>query len=182
MDKKHTLSYEIATPKEIENYLYSILKCINEIRNEPEVSTRLNIFQRVYGVKKNIAALKKIPTFVFIIDEIDKVEPDYFFAKNTRDNSAAGQSIFDDSSITTRSRQRQETISKLLASLKNFLTDAKAKFIFIGGRDMYDASLADIADRESFYSSIFNEVIYVSSFLRTKPPAAPAFRNCRNPF
>ncbi|MBK8043640.1 MAG: hypothetical protein IPK21_13860 [Haliscomenobacter sp.] len=52
--------------------------------------------------------------------------------------------------------------------MKSFLSSAKAKFIFIGGREMYDAFLADISDRDSFYSSIFNDAIYVDSFFKDK--------------
>ena len=33
---------------------------------------------------------------------------------------------------------------------------------------MYDAALADIADRDSFYSSIFHDIIYVNSFFKDK--------------
>ncbi|MEE9372192.1 MAG: hypothetical protein V3V00_03990, partial [Saprospiraceae bacterium] len=53
-----------------------------------------------------------------------------------------------------------------MANLKGFLNVVRAKFFFIGGREMYDAALADISDRDSFYSSIFNDVIYVESFFK----------------
>jgi len=61
---------------------------------------------------------------------------------------------------------RQNKILKLLSNLKHFLTTAKSKFVFIAGRDLYDASLADVSDRNFFLGSIFNEVIYVDSFLK----------------
>ncbi|MBK8812510.1 MAG: hypothetical protein IPN69_17510, partial [Acidobacteria bacterium] len=67
---------------------------------------------------------------------------------------------------TNRSRERREAVARLLANLKGFLNVVSAKFFFIGGREMFDADLADIADRESFYSSIFNDVIYVDSFFK----------------
>ena len=57
-----------------------------------------------------------------------------------------------------------KSIQKLLSNLKFFLTTAKAKFIFIAGREMYDAALADVSDRNFFIGSIFHDVIYVDSF------------------
>lgn len=65
-------------------------------------------------------------------------------------------------------RQRKRIIIKILASLKYFITEANARFIFIAGREMFDAALADIADRQSSISSIFHHIIYVDSFLKDK--------------
>ncbi|WP_103068164.1 P-loop NTPase family protein [Aquimarina sediminis] len=101
---------------------------------------------------------KKTPDIgyvLFIIDELDKLEPE--FVEGNTNHFALGKSRLD---------VRKETLSRLLANLKSFIHTADAKFIFIGGAEMYDASLADIADRESFYSSIFHEVIYVNSFFK----------------
>ena len=57
---------------------------------------------------------------------------------------------------------------KLLANFKGFLNTVRAKFFFIGGREMFDADLAGIADRDSFYSSVFNDVIYIDSFFKDR--------------
>lgn len=149
---KNTLHYKKASSKEIEQYLHDILGEIEFLRK--------NI--------KNQNGQKTIPPFVFIIDELDKIEPNYYF---TPEDIESNKSIVDHKvpyHVETKARKRHETISKLLANLKNFINNSDAKFIFIGGRGMYDASLADIADRESFYSSIFNEVIYVPSFFKDK--------------
>ncbi len=150
---KDTLNYSMASPKEIEQYLRKVLRDIEVIRN-------LKYF---FNWKRKV-----IPDFIFIVDELDKVEPDYFFAPGDRESDQYLHHNETPFHITTKARKRQEAIAKLLANLKNFLNDAKAKFIFIGGRDIYDASLADVADRESFYSSIFNEVIYVNTFFKDK--------------
>ena len=147
-NKKDTIMFSIATPKEIEKYIIDILADLEKLRSKP------------YNIQ--------IPLFVFIIDELDKVEPDYFFAPGDRESDKFIHHNDAPFHIPTKARMRQEAIAKLLANLKNFLNKAEAKFVFIGGRGMYDASLADIADRESFYSSIFHEVIYVESFFKDK--------------
>ncbi len=92
---------------------------------------------------------------LFIIDELDKLEPE--FNKETEDTHELGKSKY---------QTRRDTVATLLANLKSFIHTSEAKFVFIGGAEMYDASLADIADRESFYSSIFHEVIYIDSFFK----------------
>jgi len=140
------ISYPIASVKEAEDQLKQILEDIDTLRN-PE--KKLNI-----------------PQFVFIIDELDKIDPHNSSVIQERESSnpVLDSSIYAED--TNRFRQRREAVGKLLANLKGFLNVAKAKFFFIGGREMFDADLADIADRESFYSSIFNDVIYVESFYK----------------
>ena len=151
-DEKNTMNYNVATPKEIEQYLLDILDKIEKLR-ETRIATHLKA---------------PIPPFVFIIDELDKMEPDYYFSPGDRESDEHLHHNDSPFHISTKARLRQEAIAKLLANLKSFLNNADAKFVFIGGRGMYDAALADIADRESFYSSIFNEVIYIESFFKDK--------------
>ncbi|MCX6155246.1 MAG: ATP-binding protein [Candidatus Kapabacteria bacterium] len=100
------------------------------------------------------------PQFIFIFDELDKIEP----AKEIDE-----QEITYNTRTTTlfspeRTRERQQAILQLLSNLKYFLTTAKAKFIFIAGRELYDAYLADVSDRNFYIGNIFNDVIYVDSF------------------
>ncbi len=107
------------------------------------------------------------PRFVFVFDELDKIE------------AHQNQSIVEKEEFTYNStgystsaelmRKRQQATSKILANLKHFFTTARAKFIFIAGREMYDATLADISDRNYFLGSIFHDVIYVHSFLTEDP-------------
>ena len=145
-NKKDELSYPFATNKEIEQDLIEILKLIDNYRN---------------------TSTKQIPLFIFVIDELDKIIPN---SSSTILERESADPYFDptDSTKLNIVRQRQEAVANLLANLKGFLNVAMAKFIFIGGREMYDASLADIADRDSFYSSIFNDVVYVNSFFKDK--------------
>jgi hypothetical protein len=148
---KSISSYPIANAKEIEYELIQILKDIDDI---------------IINEKEN----KYHPEFVFIFDELDKVVINY--NSSISDKQAEDPLAFDierGSIFTTDSvRKRQETITRLLANLKHFFNVARAKFIFIAGREMFDASLADISDRNSFLSSIFHDVIYVDSFLKDK--------------
>ncbi len=111
------------------------------------------------------------PEFTLIFDELDKIEPKEELLddqkKKTGEYKADGY-LFNIES----SRNRQQAIYKLLSNLKHFLTTAKSKFIFIAGREMYDAYLADVSDRNFFNRSIFNQVIYVQSFLSESADAA----------
>ena len=138
-------TYPIAGVREIENELIDIL---NDIDRIPSISSR--------------------PEFIFIFDELDKIEAQ--FNPNIQDREKEELASFsseEEGYFSTESiRRRQETIARILGNLKLFFNTARAKFIFIAGREMYDASLADISDRESFISSIFHEILYVESFFR----------------
>ena len=112
---------------------------------EIEVQTLLNYYQEIKNAKP----------VLFIVDELDKLEPE--FLEGDGDFFSLGKS---------RRMTRKESLVRILAALKSFIHTSEAKFIFIGGAELYDASLADIADRESFYSSIFHEVIYIDSFFK----------------
>lgn len=101
---------------------------------------------------------------IIVFDELDKLMPDPSIGKTVEfypefDSSVSG---FPNGGT---SRKKKEEILNLLASLKYFISTAQAKFIFISGRELYDAYLADVSDREFSISSIFNDVIYVPSFL-----------------
>ena len=93
---------------------------------------------------------------IIVFDELDKVEQG--------ENSNTKASMF---SINA-TREKQFEILKILSNMKYFLSTAKAKFIFIAGREMYDMYLADVSERSNHIGSIFNTVIYVPSFLTDK--------------
>lgn len=144
--RKKTSSYPIADVREIEKELIDILANIDKI---PRIMAR--------------------PQFYFIFDELDKIEPHQnvgIFEKEA-EQGTAGFSGKEEGMLfqIEEIRERQYTILAILANLKHMLTTAKAKFIFIAGREMYDAALADVSDRHFFMGSIFNDVIYVPSFL-----------------
>ncbi len=145
--KKSRKVYPFANAREIEKRLLEIL---DEIDRIPRLTVR--------------------PNFTFIFDELDKIEPhknEALAAEEEQEEKGTplGQWEWLPSSYGA-TRERQRRILALLSNLKHLFTTAKAKFIFIAGREMYDASLADVSDRHFFMGSIFNEVLYVPSFLR----------------
>lgn len=156
--KSRNLKYPLAGPKEIESILIHILEKIETYRAElGDYSDRS--WEKLFKTYH-------IPDFLFIFDELDKIEPQ---RRYTLEEKEAENPYFDRNRKgggPEKIRSRRRTIEDLFANLKNFLNTARAKFVFIGGREMYDASLADIADRDSFYSSIFHDVIYIESFLK----------------
>lgn len=98
--------------------------------------------------------------FIFVFDELDKIESAPF--------QRAGAENADRMTVTyyEQIRERKQAIIDIIGGLKNFLTTANARFIFIAGREMFDATLADIADRQSSLGSMFSDVFYVESFLK----------------
>lgn len=145
--RRKTRAFPLAGVREIESELIDILDEIDKI---PNLSTK--------------------PEFIFVFDELDKIESQYnptIQEKESEELSSFGKD--EDGYFSTESiRRRQETIARILGNLKLFFNTARAKFIFIAGREMFDASLADVSDRESFISSIFHEIIYVDSFFKDK--------------
>lgn len=132
--------YAIKNPKEIEYELIDILKEYSKLQ-------------------------KYRKRFIIVFDELDKVEPSLGKGFYHEDVESTEQTEFTKNKIN-EIRNRKNLIINILATLKYFITVADAKFVFIAGREMFDASLADIADRESFISSIFHQVIYVDSFMK----------------
>ena len=108
--------------------------------------------------------------FIIVFDELDKIAN--IHKKGILDPS-------DDEEETTPSyeaslrgfteampyEQRKQNVLRLLANMKLFITSVKAKCVFISGYELFDASLADLSDREFAISSIFNGVLNVTSFL-----------------
>lgn len=132
--KKRSKTYPQATARTIEAELISILRQIDEL--EP--------FYRKLE-------------FYFVFDELDKIEVE---GSRDRDATHEEQNNFG----PEYSRKRQESIALLLGNLKHFLNVARAKFIFVASREMYDVFLADISDRDGYIGSVFHDVINVPSF------------------
>jgi len=99
------------------------------------------------------------PNVVIVFDELDKVEPGD--AGLEKENPQTKASLF---SIHA-TRERQTEILRILSNMKYFLSTARAKFIFIAGREMFDIHLADVSERNNYIGSIFNVVVLVPSFL-----------------
>lgn len=107
--------------------------------------------------------------FILVFDELDKITK----AAQKRDQAQ----VTDDESIPEFDtsmkgftddmayEERKQNVLRLLANMKLFIASVKAKCVFISGHELFDASLADLSDREFAISSIFNGVLNVSSFL-----------------
>lgn len=104
------------------------------------------------------------PKFYFVFDELDKIETPLKQANDSMKEFSNEKYL----SSGGTSRKRKYMVMHLLANMKYLTTTAKAKFIFIAGREMYDGYLADLTDRESAISSLFNGVIYVESFCKNE--------------
>lgn len=102
--------------------------------------------------------------FIIVFDEMDKIDPAIMESHNVDEMPEFTDSVkgFPDG---MDSRERRRNVLKLLANIKLFVTTAKAKFVFISGRELYDAYLADLSDRDFAISSIFAGVMNVDSFL-----------------
>lgn len=102
--------------------------------------------------------------FLIVFDEMDKIDPAIVERHKSEDMPEFTDSVkgFPDG---MDSRERRRSVLKLLANIKLFVSSAHAKFIFISGRELYDAYLADLSDRDFAISSIFTGVINVDSFL-----------------
>lgn len=142
LGQRRIQSFSVASAKEVEFELIDILNDIDDL-----ISIR--------GYR---------PRFICVFDELDKIQLDNTTVALGASNESSSRDVQD--SISRKLRARQEKISTILANLKHFLNVAKAKFIFIAGREMFDASLADISDRDFFLGSIFHEIVYVESFLK----------------
>ena len=97
------------------------------------------------------------PDIVFVFDELDKIEP----GKDALDTGPAPLEL----GISDAIRGRKAEVEALLGNLKNLITIAPCRFIFIAGREMMDANLADRGETRYLYGSLFDKVIYVPSFL-----------------
>lgn len=137
--------YPVANIREIESELIEIIKTINE--KAPQ-------WARVQ--------------FIVVFDELDKVDPE---VKGTSDLKKENEDVPEFKKAVSgfpegiTSRERRQNVLRLLANMKLFLSTAQAKFVFVSGRELYDASLADLSDREFAISSIFNGILNVNSFL-----------------
>ena len=135
------------------------IKPIADIREiETELSNIINLINSKDCIKGYRAR------FIVVFDEMDKIDPALTDLPKGNDMPEFTDSVkgFPDG---MDSRERRRNVLKLLANIKLFVSSAKAKFVFISGRELYDAYLADLSDRDFAISSIFSGVINVDSFL-----------------
>ena len=106
------------------------------------------------------------PEFIIVFDELDKIDPRFNYdIKEDPETLPEFEHVGSGFPGGAASRKRKQTLLRMLANMKFFVSTAQTKFIFIAGREMYDAFLADFSDREFAIGSIFSNVIYVESFL-----------------
>lgn len=127
-----------------------------------EIETELSDIINSISSKECIPVYKA--NFFVVFDEMDKIDPEMMDMSKNINMPEYIDSVkgFPDG---MSSRERRRNVLKLLANIKLFITTARAKFIFISGRELYDAYLADLSDRDFAISSIFTGVINVDSFL-----------------
>ena len=108
--------------------------------------------------------------FIIVFDELDKVAN--IQKKSTLEDDENEVNTIPSFESSVRGftdamafEERKQNVLRLLANMKLFITSVKAKCVFISGHELFDASLADLSDREFAISSIFNGVLNVTSFL-----------------
>ena len=94
--------------------------------------------------------------FIIVLDELDKIGAVCNSAQGQCKNSIiekAPEFIFDENGFSDEVsiHDKKRSILQLLGQMKFFTSSSKAKFVFIAGRELYDAFLADVSDREFFY-------------------------------
>jgi hypothetical protein len=99
------------------------------------------------------------PEINFVLDELDKigtrVDPD----------EAASSGGAQQAEIINAERRRSLELHRLLADMKNLLSSAPARFIFVGGRNLHDEWLADQTARQPLLTNIFTAEVYLPSLL-----------------
>lgn len=156
---RNSKEYPIANAKDIETELIQVFRELSS--KEQGLFSRSNETIKCLRYYLTSHSERK---FVFVFDEMDKIDAHTNKSIIEKESENPYETQFGSESLI----RRQENIYKLLGNLKHFLNTADAKFIFIAGREMFDASLADVSDRDSFLGSIFHDVIYVKSFLKDK--------------
>jgi hypothetical protein len=114
---------------------------------------------RLPGARNQILSLP-VPEITFFFDELDKL--------GTRiDPVAEGELVGHDQQreILHAERRRSLELHRLLADMKNLLSSAPARFIFVGGRNLHDEWLADQTARQPLLTNIFMAEIYLPSLL-----------------
>ncbi|MEM8932307.1 MAG: tetratricopeptide repeat protein, partial [Acidobacteriota bacterium] len=129
--------------------------------NEREIEKRLI---DILWHSQRVSPLEIRPEFVVVFDELDKIQHTPVDQGQATDTGVDASKTPDLGPVDVVERNRQHRILSLVSNLKHFLSTAPAKFIFIAGREMFDAALADVSDRHFFMGSVFNEVLHVPSF------------------
>ncbi len=165
-DLNKDIEYDTSDSKQNSFSLKSLINVGNSRKHERKKADVREIENRLIDIfdactKRNF--FSQVPEFIFIFDELDKIEGS---EESENDNSNVEFSLTESYYGKKGFNNKHEKVFKILSNLKHFINSSQAKFIFIAGREMYDASLSDVSDRNFFISSIFDKSnIYTPSFL-----------------
>ena len=138
------------------------------------IATVRELEQELMGIVNNIngteCPYEYCAQFIIVFDELDKIanarkKSDIELVENDEETTPAFETSVRGFTDAMAYEERKQKVLRLLANMKLFITSVKAKCVFISGHELFDASLADLSDREFAISSIFNGVLNVSSFL-----------------
>lgn len=102
---------------------------------------------------KDVLYILKNKDVIFIFDELDKLSGRIPDLKDSKPD------------LIEESKFRKQQVDSILGDLKNLITNSNARYIFISGRDIYDAYLSERGSSNSLYESLFNAHIYIPSLL-----------------
>lgn len=143
-------------------------------KKEFPIANVREIEQELQDIINSIASKYECPgffmaQFIIVFDELDKVSGSEKTETLSNNTNTVNAPEFDTSiegfTGTMGFEERKKEVLHLLANMKLFITTVKAKCVFISGHELFDASLADLSDREFAISSVFNGVLNIDSFL-----------------
>jgi len=139
-----------------------VLRIENEVLDSKSMGLSQGFLK--YGVRRNVKTLPlkareieyKLTTIIkelnlkgvniiFVFDELDKLS-ERDLDENSNDDKTG-------------------KINNLLSAVKNFITTAHARFIFIAGRETMDSYYAERDSANSLYESLFDQVFEIPSLL-----------------
>ena len=164
---KSTTKYPPLSIKETELQLIDIIRRLDRTTDVYQ-NQLVRVFKRMIRLLNRLLALCRYyreNVYVFVFDEMDKIEPG-LDGNNYMKDVREYRTDEDSKTYIDEYRDKKHMMVAILSSLKNLITESNARYIFITGREMYEASLADIADRQNSVGSIFHKIIYVDSFLK----------------
>jgi hypothetical protein len=166
---KRSSRFPFARTKEVEQEIVDVLRVFGDIAKPNRTLKRVWTWAFPHS---NFLKRWDRRRIVFVIDELDKLIPHSRPALAEKDDEDPTDVPVQDLKHGSKGyenewlRRRQEAIAALFGNLKHFLNVAQAKFIFIGGRELFEAVLADTSNRDAFFSSVFSHVFYVPTFLK----------------
>lgn len=105
------------------------------------------------------------PDITFVFDELDKLGSRVDPGPEVATEGSAQQK-----EILHGERRRSAELHGLLADMKNLVSSAPARFIFVGGRNLHDEWLADQNARQPLLTNIFQTEVYLPSLLTDYSP------------